>query len=143
MPVQKVIPTEEVRQAEKEMKIRIMLVDDHEVVRNEVANLLLREPDFQIVGEASDGESAVSLVREIRPNVILMDINMPRMNGIKVTRIIHNESADIRIIGFSVSDEELQRKAITDAGAVGYFAKSGSSKDLIATIRPYSQEIPS
>jgi DNA-binding NarL/FixJ family response regulator len=86
------------------MKIRIMLVDDHEIVRNGVANLIRREPDFQIVGEASDGESAVDLAREIRPDAILMDINLPGMDGIQATRIICDELKDVRIIGFSVYD---------------------------------------
>jgi DNA-binding NarL/FixJ family response regulator len=119
------------------MKIRIMLVDDHEIVRNGVANLIRREPDFQIVGEASDGESAVDLAREIRPDVILMDINLPGMDGIQATRIICDELKDVRIIGFSVYDEESHREAMLEAGAVDYFAKRGSAKDLIKKIRSH------
>ena len=121
--------------ADREMKIRIILVDDHAVVRQGVANLIRREPDFEIVGEASDGESAVSLVREIQPDVVLMDINMPRMDGIQATQIIHEEFAAVRIIGFSVYEEESQKTAMLAAGAAAYFAKRGSSKDLIETIR--------
>jgi NarL family two-component system response regulator LiaR len=85
------------------MKIRIMLVDSHEIVRNGVANLIRREPDFQIAGEASDGESAVDLAREIRPDAILMDINLPVMDGIQATRIICDELKDVRIIGENTS----------------------------------------
>ena len=117
------------------MKIRIMLTDDHEVVRQGVANLIGRESDFEIVGEASNGESAVNLVREIQPDVVLMDVNMPVMDGIEATRRIHSEFPGIRIIGFSIHDEGLHREAMLEAGAVGYFAKRGSMKDLAGMIR--------
>jgi len=117
------------------MKIRIMLVDDCEVVRQGVASLIRREPDFEIVGEASEGQSAVDLARKIRPDVALMDINMPVMNGIEATRLIHNEFPDVRIIGFSIYDEDQQKEAMLRAGATAYFSKRGSSKNLIATIR--------
>jgi CheY-like chemotaxis protein/anti-sigma regulatory factor (Ser/Thr protein kinase) len=119
----------------REMKIRIMLVDDHEIVRQGVANLLRKERDFEIVGEASEGESAVGLTREVRPHIVLMDVNMPRMDGIEATRIIHREFADVKIIGFSIHDDEVQRNAMLQAGAVDYFVKRGSSGKLIEMIR--------
>ncbi len=120
---------------EEKIKIRIMLVDDHEVVRNGVASLIRREPDFEIVSEASDGESAVNSVRKARPDVVLMDVDMPVMDGIEATRIIHEEFAGIRIVGFSIHDNEAQRKAMLQAGASDYVTKSGSAKDLIKTLR--------
>lgn len=128
-------PGDEPRQADREMKIRIMLVDDHEVVRQGVANLIRREPGLEIVGEASEGKSAVDMVREVQPDVVLMDINMPAMNGIQATQLIHNEFPDIRIIGFSIYDEEQQKEAMLEAGATAYFCKRRSSRDLIETIR--------
>jgi CheY-like chemotaxis protein len=116
------------------MKIRIVLVDDHELVRQGVANLLNKESDFEIVGEACDGASAVNLVREIRPDVVLMDINMPGMDGVQATRIICEEFAGVSVIGFSIR-EEAEKTAVLEAGAVAYFPKSGLSNDLIKAIR--------
>jgi PAS domain S-box-containing protein len=117
-----------------EMKIRIMLVDDHEIVRKGVANLLSKEPDFEIVGEAYDGASALNRARAIQPDVILMDINMPEMDGVQATRRIHEEFPDIFIIGFSIH-EELQKREIIEAGAIAHLSKSGSTEELIKAIR--------
>jgi PAS domain S-box-containing protein len=116
-------------------KIRIALVDDHIVMRQGLAGLLQSEPDMEIAGQASDGESAVNLIREIRPDVVLMDISMPGMNGIQVTRIIHSELPDICIIGLSMFREGEQARAMREAGAVGYVTKSGPSSAVIAAIR--------
>ena len=87
------------------------------------------------MAEASEGRSAVNLVRQLRPDVVLMDINMPVMDGIQSTRLIHDEFPNVRIVGFSIYDEEQQRAAMLQAGATAYFCKRGSSKDLIRTIR--------
>jgi PAS domain S-box-containing protein len=125
----------DVKPAGARRKIRIVLVDDHMVMRQGLAGLLRMEPDFEIAGEASDGESAVGLIREIRPDVVLMDISMPGMDGIQATRIIHEELPEIRVIGLSMFQEGAQQAAMRDAGAVGYLTKSGPSEALIETIR--------
>ena len=116
-------------------KIRILLVDDHVVVRQGLAGLLRVTPDFEVVGEASDGEGAVSLARQIRPDVVLMDISMPGMDGIQATRIIHAEMPEVRVIGLSMFEEGEQAAAMRQAGAHGYQTKSGPSDALIAAIR--------
>jgi PAS domain S-box-containing protein len=116
-------------------KIRIVLVDDHMVMRQGLAGLLRIEPDFEIVGEASDGESAVGLIRELMPDVVLMDISMPGMDGIQATRIIHDELPDIRFIGLSMFQEGEQQAAMREAGAVNYLTKTGPSEALIQAIR--------
>jgi DNA-binding NarL/FixJ family response regulator len=92
----------ETRLADSAKRKRILLVDDHLVMRQGLAGLLSMDPDFDIVGEASDGESALKLVRELRPDVVLMDIGMPKMDGIQATRIIHKELPEICIIGLSM-----------------------------------------
>jgi len=120
-----------------EAKIRILLVDDHMVMRQGLSGLLCCEADFEIAGEASDGESAIRLVREIRPNVVLMDISMPGMDGIEATRIIHEELPEVRIIGLSMFHEGEQRAAMREAGAVDYVTKSDAADALIAAIRKY------
>jgi DNA-binding NarL/FixJ family response regulator len=90
---------------------------------------------MKLVGEASDGTSAVNLVREVKPDVVLMDVSMPGMNGIEATRIIHHEFPDVRVIGLSMFQEGEQAAAMREAGAVGYVTKSGSSEAMLSLIR--------
>ncbi len=116
-------------------RIRIVLVDDHLVVRQGLAGLLRGEPDLEVCGEASDGETAVKLVREIRPHVVLMDVSMSGMDGVQATSLIHNEFPEMRIIGLSMFQEDNHRNAMREAGAAAYLTKSGPSEELIETIR--------
>ena len=121
-------------------KIRILLADDHAVMREGLARLLGQETDFEIVGQASDGQEAVELAGELLPDVILMDISMPRMNGLDATRVIHRQHPDISIIGLSLYQEEERAKAMLDAGAAFYLTKSGPPADLKAAIRSCMKE---
>lgn len=116
-------------------RIRLVLVDDHTVMRQGLAGLLRAEPDIDIVGEASDGKTAIDVVRGVRPNVVIMDIGMPRMDGVQATRIIHQEFPEIQIIGLSMFQEDEQRNAMQQAGAFEYLAKTGPSDVIINTIR--------
>jgi two-component system NarL family response regulator len=122
-----------------EVKIRVVLVDDHTVVRQGLARLLREEPDMEIVGEASDGESAINLIRAVRPDVVLMDISMPRMNGIEATRIVHSELPDVRIIGLSMFEEDERAAAMRAAGATDYLSKSGPAHAVVDVIRSCSR----
>ena len=123
-----------------EEKIRILLVDDHAVMREGLARLLGQETGFEIVGQASDGQEAVELAGELLPDVILMDVSMPRMNGLDATRVIHRQHPDISIIGLSLYQEEERAKAMLDAGAAVYLTKSGPPADLKAAIRGCMKE---
>jgi DNA-binding NarL/FixJ family response regulator/anti-sigma regulatory factor (Ser/Thr protein kinase) len=116
-------------------KTRVVLVDDHAVMRQGLAALLADEQDLEIVGEASDGQAALDLARAVRPDAMLMDINMPVMNGIEATRLIHAEMPDIRIIGLSMFDEVEQAAAMRSAGAVHYMSKSAPARSVVAAIR--------
>jgi CheY-like chemotaxis protein len=132
-----VLPHPDARVAEG--AIRVVLVDDHVIVRQGLAGLLCAEPDIAIVGEASDGASAVTLVRRVRPDVVLMDISMPGMNGIEATRIIHAEMPDVRVVGLSMFDQADQADAMRLAGAVGYLSKSGPASALVEALRRWAR----
>jgi len=116
-------------------KVRIVLVDDHSVMRHGLAVMLREQPDFEIMGEASDGESGVSLVRRLRPDVVLMDVSMPGMNGIEATQIIHSEHPEIMVIGLSMFREGEQAAAMKNAGAVNYVAKSDPPENIVYAIQ--------
>jgi PAS domain S-box-containing protein len=115
-------------------RLRIVLVDDHAVVRQGLATLLRKETQFQIVGEASDGKSAVELVRQLQPDVVLMDISMPGMDGVEATRIIHEEHPEVRIIGLSIHDDAHAGDEICRAGAAAYLSKSGPVDAIVQTV---------
>lgn len=120
-------------------KIRILLVDDHAMMRKGLSMLLAGQADIEIAGEAEDGRQAVELARRIHPDVILMDINMPVMNGFEATHQICTELPDICVIGLSMHQAEDQSQAMFEAGAVDYLNKSGSPNVLLAAIRKNSR----
>lgn len=115
--------------------IRVLIADDHSVMRQGLSSFLGQECDIAIVGEAANGISALERARTLRPDVILMDLDMPEMNGLEATRIIHSEMPRIRIIGLSMYEEMEQATAMYDAGAVAYLNKCCSLKELMGTIR--------
>lgn len=114
--------------------IRVLLVDDHRIFREGLVSLLVEEADIEIVGQAADGQEALELARELHPDVILMDITMPRLDGIGATRQITSELPHICVIGLSMHDDDLG-DAIRAAGARGYLSKHGPSEELLDTIR--------
>ena len=99
-------------------KIRVLLVDDHTIVRQGLAGILRQQDDIEIIAEAADGKQAVEEARRLRPDVIVMDISMPKMNGIEAARAIHAELPDIRIIGLSMHEDADGVDAMLNAGAV-------------------------
>jgi PAS domain S-box-containing protein len=119
----------------QERKIRVLLADDHAVVREGIGSMLNNEEDIEVIGEAADGQEAVELARALRPDVILMDVSMPNLNGMEATRILHGDFPEIRIIGLSMFHEGEQAAAMLQAGAVKYVSKSGATESIIEAIR--------
>jgi CheY-like chemotaxis protein len=122
------------RRLKGEQKIRLLLADDHVVMREGLSRLLNEYPEIQVVGEASDGLHALRLARELQPDVVLMDLNMPGLNGIDATRILHAEMPRIRVIGLSMYEEEERARAMYEAGAAAYLKKTGDPAGLLAAI---------
>ena len=117
-----------------DQKIRIMLVDDHAVVRSGLSAFLTVNPDLELVGEAENGEQAVIRANLLKPDVILMDLMMPVMDGVAATRAIKQQNPGIQIVALtSFEEDELVQNALK-AGAVGYLMKNVSSRELSAAI---------
>jgi PAS domain S-box-containing protein len=116
-------------------QISVLIADDHAVVREGLRRLLDQERDIRIVGEAADGREAVEMTGELQPDVVLMDVSMPTLDGVDATRAIHRDYPEVRIIGLSMFEDEEHAHAMRDAGAVDYLTKGGPPRDLIHAIR--------
>lgn len=113
----------------------ILLADDHRVVREGLRTLLAQEADLTVVGEAADGREVVALARTLRPDVVIMDIAMPELNGIEATRLIVAESPSIRIVALSMYADRRFVTQILRAGALGYVLKEAAFEELARAIR--------
>ena len=116
-------------------KMRILLAEDHKVVREGTRRLLESQPDFEVVGEASDGIEAVELAKKLKPEIIIMDVSMPRLNGIEATRQIKAIYPNIAILPLTGYDDDEYVFALLEAGAAGYLLKDSSGEELIEAIR--------
>ena len=117
------------------MVIRIILADDHEVVRDGLCSLIEREEDMQVIGQADNGRRTVELAKELQPDVIVMDIGMPDLNGIEATRQIISENSKINIIALSMHSDRGYVTEMLKAGASGYVPKDKPGKEVIHAIR--------
>jgi NarL family two-component system response regulator LiaR len=115
--------------------IRILLVDDHAVVRSGLSKFLLVNKDLKLVGEASDGAEAVQMAGLYHPDVIIMDLMMPGMDGVTATRTIHQKYPEIKIIALTSFSEQNMVQGALQAGAIGYLQKNASASDLGNAIR--------
>jgi DNA-binding NarL/FixJ family response regulator len=115
-------------------KIRILLADDHQLMRSGVRLMLEREADLTVVGEASDGREAVSLAKSLKPEVVVMDIGMPNLNGIEAARQMTQENAELAIVMVSMHSDETYVLRALKAGARGYLLKDSAEADLIKAV---------
>ena len=120
------------------MSIRVLLSDDHRIVREGLRTLLQKEPDLEVVGEAEDGHSTVELARKLRPQVVVMDITMPGLNGIEATRRITKEIPAVKVLALSMHVDARFVERILKAGATGYLPKDCASEELTRAIRTVS-----
>ena len=117
------------------MAIRIILADDHQIIREGLRSLLEKEPDMEVQAEAENGRHAVELVRKLRPDVVIMDIGMPDLNGVEAARRIMAEDLPIRIIALSMHADRQYVARMLEAGAAGYVLKEGAFEELSTAVR--------
>ncbi|HWC60957.1 MAG TPA: response regulator transcription factor, partial [Verrucomicrobiae bacterium] len=115
-------------------RIKVMLVDDHPVVRKGVSSCLARHEHLQVIAEASDGREAVTKARQLQPNVILMDIDMPHMNGLAVTELLRKELPDIKVLILSMHSNTDYVMRIIQSGARGYVLKEAPTEELVRAV---------
>jgi DNA-binding NarL/FixJ family response regulator len=116
------------------MSIKIMVVDEHKILREGLATLIAKQPDMEIVGEATDGREALDLVKENTPDLILMDVTMPNLNGIEATRQIKSKNPEIEIIALSLHSDRRFVLGMIGAGASGYLIKQCTFDELVLAI---------
>jgi DNA-binding NarL/FixJ family response regulator len=117
------------------MSIRILLADDHRILREGLRSLLAQLPDITVVGEASDGESAVALARDLRPDLVIMDVVMPGLDGVAATRRIRAECPDTRVIALSMHSDRRFVSEMLRAGALGYLVKDSAFEELNLAVK--------
>lgn len=115
--------------------IRILLADDHTMLQQGTAELLQREPDLEIVGEAGDGKQAVLMASQLKPDVVLMDVRMPVLSGIEATRIIRETMPAVQVLVLSAYDDDQYVFSLLQAGASGYLLKTAPVSELVQAIR--------
>jgi two-component system, NarL family, response regulator NreC len=116
-------------------KTRILLADDHSVVRSGFRALLTAQSDLEVIGEASDGRDAVEQTLALQPDVVVMDVTMPNLNGIEATRRVTQEAPRVRVLALSMHKDAVYVREILRAGAKGYLLKDSGENDLIAAVR--------
>jgi DNA-binding NarL/FixJ family response regulator len=119
--------------------IRVILADDHHLVRNGIRALIEKASDFEVIGEVSDGQEAIELVDSLEPDVLLMDIGMPRLNGIQATERVRALNKRVKVLILSMHSGPLLVRKALQAGAKGYLLKRSVTEELLLAIRAVSQ----
>lgn len=117
------------------MNIKVLLVDDHTIIREGLRSLLEKQPEIEVIGDTDDGRKARELVRELSPNIVIMDITMPGLNGIEATRQITSEFPDVKVIALSIHSKRRYVADMLSAGATGYILKECLFDELVAAIK--------
>lgn len=117
------------------MKIRILLADDHTILREGIRSLIESEPDMSVIGEANDGHTAVKLAIQLKPDIILMDLAMPLLNGLEATRQIKKQNPQAKILILTMHENEEYIRQVLVAGAMGYILKDAAARELLGAIR--------
>jgi NarL family two-component system response regulator LiaR len=117
------------------MKTRILIADDHAMLREGMRNLLSQEKDFDVVGEAANGEEAVRLAKELKPDIVIMDVVMPKLNGLEATKQVRQESPATTLLILTAYSDIQYIIGLLEAGAAGYLLKNAPGKDVVKAIR--------
>ena len=116
------------------MAVKILIADDHKIVREGLCAMFEKQAEMEVIGEAEDGTTAVKLACELRPDVIILDVNMPEMDGIDATRHLLKELPDTKIIALSMYSKRTYIKKMLEAGASGYVLKGGAFTELVEAV---------
>jgi RNA polymerase sigma factor (sigma-70 family) len=122
--------------------LRILIADDHDLMRHGVRSLLGSHSGWEICGEARTGREAVTKAEELRPDILILDVGMPELNGVEAARIIRKVSADTEILILSMHSSDQLMREIVDAGVRGYLAKSDSDRDLVTAVEALAKHRP-
>ncbi|AHF68302.1 MULTISPECIES: response regulator [Pseudomonas] len=115
--------------------LRLVLADDHEVTRTGFVSLLAGHPEFEVIGQASDGQQAIELCEQMQPDIAILDIRMPVLNGLGAARILQQRMPQLKVVMFTMDDSTDHLEAAISAGAVGYLLKDASRDEVIASLQ--------
>lgn len=116
-------------------KLRLLLAEDHETVREGLKLILQSQPDMEVIGEAADGEAAVALAKQLEPHVVLMDVSMPKISGLRATRILRDCCPEVKILALTRHKDGAYLQEMLRAGASGYVLKQSPSAEMMRAIR--------
>jgi DNA-binding NarL/FixJ family response regulator len=122
------------------MKLRILIADDHEVIRRGLSALLQAHDGWEICGEAKDGREAVEMAKQLKPDVVIVDIGMPNLNGLAATRQLSQQNPQQKIIVLTITDSDQVIREALDAGARGFVLKSDAARDLVSAVEALQRD---